>query len=240
MDFRNSILGSVDHTKTIEREDYRKRLKAGQDRIRELEHKLYVQRRPVVIVYEGWDAAGKGGNIRRLTANMDPRGYEVIPVAAPNDVEKAHHYLWRFWTGIPKAGHITIFDRSWYGRVLVERVEGFCSVDAWKRAYRQINEMEKHLADFGAIIFKFWLDIDPDEQLRRFEERQKCSYKRWKITEEDWRNRKKRDEYVVALEEMLVQTSTPTAPWTVVESDCKLYARVKVIETVIDGIEKAL
>lgn len=237
-DFGNSVLGAVDHSKTLERADYRKRLESGQRRIRELEHKLYMKRRAAVIVYEGWDAAGKGGNIRRLTRNMDPRGYEVVPVAAPSEQEKAHHYLWRFWQEMPKAGHITIFDRSWYGRVLVERVEGFCSEAAWRRAYRQINEMERHISDFGAIIIKFWLDIHPDEQLRRFNDRKTSTYKRWKITEEDWRNRAKYADYLKAAEEMLVRTSTPYAPWTIVESDCKLFARIKVIETVIRVLEE--
>jgi len=193
-----------------------------------------------VILYEGWDAAGKGGNIRRLVQNLDPRGYEVIPIAAPNDIEKAHHYLWRFWTQLPKAGHIALFDRSWYGRVLVERVEGFCSEAQWKRAYREINEMEQHMVHFGAVIVKFWLHVDKDEQLRRFKQRQKTAAKRWKITAEDWRNREKWDLYKTAIEEMITRTSTPFAPWTVVESNCKWYARVKTLETVIEAIEKRL
>jgi polyphosphate kinase 2 (PPK2 family) len=215
-------------------------LKKKQKRVRELEHEIYMKRIPVVIVYEGWDAAGKGGNIRRLTQNLDPRGYEVVPIAAPNDIELAHHYLWRFWKEIPKAGHITIFDRSWYGRVMVERVEGFCSEAEWRRAYREINEMEQHIADFGTVLFKFWLHIDPEEQLRRFEGRQRTAHKRWKITDEDWRNRKKARAYKTAIEEMLFRTSTPSAPWTIVESNCKRFARIKVLDTVIDGIEARL
>jgi polyphosphate kinase 2 (PPK2 family) len=203
-----------------------------------LEHEIYVRRVPVVIAYEGWDAAGKGGNIRRLTQNLDPRGYEVVPVAAPNDIEKAHHYLWRFWLQMPKAGHITIFDRSWYGRVLVERVEGFCTEAQWRRAYREINGMEQHLAHFGAIVLKFWLHIDPDEQLRRFREREGMLHKQWKMTDEDWRNREKLDQYRGAVEEMLYRTSTPYAPWTIVESNCKRHARVKVLETVCKAIRK--
>ena len=195
---------------------------------------------PVVIAYEGWDAAGKGGNISRLTQNLDPRGYEVVPVAAPNDVEKAHHYLWRFWARMPKAGHITIFDRTWYGRVLVERVEGFCTEAQWRRAYREINGMEQQLAHFGTVLLKFWLHIDADEQLRRFRERQEMAHKQWKITDEDWRNREKMGQYRDAVEEMLHRTTTPYAPWTIVESNCKRYARVKVLETVCEAIRKRL
>jgi polyphosphate:AMP phosphotransferase len=232
-----SILDSVDLSLSYEQDEYRSKLKKLQKQIRQLEHEIYEHRIPIVIVYQGWDAAGKGGNIRRLTETMDPRGYEVIPIAAPNDIERAHHYLWRFWTKIPKAGHISIFDRSWYGRVLVERVEGFCSETEWKRAYREINEMEKHLTNFGTILLKFWLHIDKDEQLARFKARQNEKHKQWKITEEDWRNREKWDEYQTAVEEMLFRTSTPYAPWTIVESNCKWYARVKVLNTVVKAIE---
>ena len=205
-----SILGKVDLSLALEREDYRRKLKKKQERLRELEHEIYMSRTPVVIVYEGWDAAGKGGNVRRLTQKLDPRGYEVVPVGAPNDVERAHHYLWRFWLQMPKAGHITIFDRSWYGRVMVERVEEFCTETEWRRSYKQINEMEQHLTNFGVILLKFWLHIDPDEQLRRFQERQKTPYKRWKITEEDWRNREKWDAYRSAVEEMLFRACRMT------------------------------
>ena len=232
-----SILGSVDLSLSLEREPYRKELKRLQDKVRDLEHQIYMHRIPVVILYEGWDAAGKGGNLKRLTANLDPRGYEVVPIAAPNDIEKSHHYLWRFWTELPKAGHITIFDRSWYGRVLVERVEGFCTETEWRRAYREINQMEQHWTRFGAIVLKFWVHIDQDEQLRRFKEREKTRYKRWKITEEDWRNREKWDEYEAAVEEMLFRTGTPNAPWTVIESNCKLHARIKVLKTVCEALE---
>jgi len=235
-----SILANIDLNQTLEREDYRKRLKKKQQRLRELEHEIYVRRAPVVIVYEGWDAAGKGGNIRRLTEELDPRGYEVVPIGAPNDIEKAHHYLWRFWTQMPKAGHITIFDRSWYGRVLVERVEGFCTPEAWRRAYREINEMERHLTAFGTVLCKFWLQIDRKEQLRRFHEREAVAHKQWKITEDDWRNRKQWKAYHAAVEEMLARTSTPAAPWTVVESNCKWHARLKVLDAVITAIEAKL
>ena len=239
-DLRTSLLHQADLSQSLEREEYRDRLDAGQKRLRDLEHEIYVRRIPVVLVYEGWDAAGKGGNIRRLVRELDPRGYEVVPVAAPNDIEKAHHYLWRFWSQFPKAGHMTIFDRSWYGRVLVERVEGVCTAQEWRRAYHEINQMERHWTNFGAVVQKFWIHIDPDEQLRRFNARQETEYKRWKITDEDWRNREKWDEYQAAVEEMLLRTSTPHAPWTVAESNCKWFARVKVLETVCDAIEKRL
>ncbi|PID58939.1 phosphate--AMP phosphotransferase [candidate division KSB3 bacterium] len=236
----SSLLDRVDLSLDLERNAYREQLKACQQRIFELEHKIYMKRIPVVITYEGWDAAGKGGNIRRLTQSMDPRGYEVIPVAAPNDIEHAHHYLWRFWKAFPKAGHITIFDRTWYGRVLVERVEGFCHEREWRRAYREINEMEEQLVNFGTVLVKFWLHIDKEEQLRRFEARQQSPYKQWKITDEDWRNREKWDVYKQAVDEMLFRTSTANAPWTVVEANSKYYARIKVLKTVIASIEAQL
>jgi AMP-polyphosphate phosphotransferase len=238
--FKTTALDHVDLSLSLTAEEYADRLKEAQTRLRELEHQIYRRRMPVVIAYEGWDAAGKGGNIRRLTQNLDPRGYGVVPIAAPNDIEKAHHYLWRFWAQLPKAGHIAIFDRTWYGRVLVERVEGFCTEEQWRRAYREINAMEQQLVHFGTVLLKFWLHIDPDEQLRRFRERQEDVHKQWKITEEDWRNRSKLDQYRDAVEEMLYRTSTPYAPWTIVESNCKWYARVKVLETVCEAIRQRL
>ena len=235
-----SILNRVDLSPALEKADYLKKVKKYQERIRDLEHEVYVKRIPVVIVYEGWDAAGKGGNIKRLTQHMDPRGYEVIPIAAPNDIEKRHHYLWRFWQEMPKAGHIAIFDRSWYGRVLVERVEGFCTPEEYKRAYREINEMEEHLANYGTVLVKFWLQIDKEEQLRRFTERKNSPFKSWKLTDEDWRNREKWDIYQDAVEEMLFRTSSPHARWTIVESNSKYYARLKALKTVIGAIEAKL
>jgi polyphosphate:AMP phosphotransferase len=238
--FKTTALDHVNLSLSLTTEEYATRLKRAQVTLRELEHEIYLRRVPVVIAYEGWDAAGKGGNIRRLTQNLDPRGYEVVPIAAPNDVEKAHHYLWRFWAQMPKAGHIAIFDRTWYGRVLVERVEGFCTEAEWRRAYREINSMEQHLVNFGTVLLKFWLHIDPDEQLQRFREREGVAHKQWKITEEDWRNREKLDQYREAVEEMLHRTSTPYAPWTIVESNCKRHARVKVLETVCEVIRKRL
>ena len=236
----SSVLDKTDLTKRLNRDEYVKALKEYQNLIYGLEHEVYLKRVPVVIVYQGWDAAGKGGNIKRLVQKMDPRGYEVITVAAPNDVEKAHHYLWRFWVSLPKAGQIAIFDRSWYGRVLVERVEGFCREAEWKRAYREINEMEEQWVDFGTVLVKFWLHIDKEEQLRRFEERQNTPHKQWKISTEDWRNREKWDQYKEAVDEMLFRTSTPYAPWTVIESNSKWYARIKVLKTVVKEVQNAL
>jgi polyphosphate kinase 2 (PPK2 family) len=175
-----------------------------------------------------------------MTVSLDPRGYEVIPIAAPTAAEKAQHYLWRFWNELPKDGHLTIFDRSWYGRVLVERVEGFCRTEDWRRAYQEINEFERSLADHGTVVCKFWLHISPEEQLRRFQLREVTPAKFHKITEEDWRNRAKWPQYLEAVNDMLRQTSTSHAPWTIVEANDKLWARVKVIRTVVAAIENAL
>ncbi len=236
----HTILDRVDTSLSLEREEYGKQLKKLQKRIFQLEHEIYVARIPAVIVYEGWDAAGKGGNIRRLTRGLDPRGYEVVPIAAPTALEKSHHYLWRFWNKVPKAGHITIFDRSWYGRVMVERIEGFCQEEEWRRAYREINEFERQLADYGTAVIKFWLHIDQEEQLRRFEARQDTPEKQWKITDEDWRNREKYEQYRVSVVEMLQRTSTTYAPWTILEANCKLYARIKALRTVAESLEDAL
>jgi polyphosphate kinase 2 (PPK2 family) len=221
-------------------EEYRRELDQWQEAVFELEHQIYVARVPVVIVYEGWDAAGKGGNIRRLGQGLDPRGYEVGPIGAPTEEEKAHHYLWRFWRQIPKGGHITIFDRSWYGRVMVERIEGFCTQEEWQRAYQEINEFEHQLAAFGTAIVKFWLHMSPEEQLRRFEQRQATEYKQWKLTDEDWRNREKWDAYALAVGEMIERTSTPQAPWTIIAADCKRCARINSIRTVAEAMRAAV
>lgn len=238
--FQISTLSKADLTLTCPKEVYDKKLKKLQKKIAFLHNELYRRRIPVVIGFEGWDAGGKGGAIKRLTKKMDPRGFVVNPVCAPNDIEKVHHYLWRFWRTMPKAGHIAIYDRTWYGRVMVERIEGFCTEQEWKRAYREINDMEKDLADAGAIVLKFWMHIDKEEQAKRFRERQENPKKQWKITEEDWRNREKWDAYEEAVNEMLIRTSTPYAPWIVVEGNDKHYARIKVLETVVDAIEKRL
>ena len=238
--YQNGVLSGIDLSKTMTREAYKKEIDRLQKKLELLHSELYRLRIPVVLGFEGWDAGGKGGAIRRLTSHLDPRGYQVCPTAAPNDVEKKHHYLWRFWNRMPKAGHIAIFDRTWYGRVMVERIEGFCREEEWRRAYQEINEMESHLVNAGAVVLKFWLQIDKDEQKRRFEERMRIPEKQWKSTDEDWRNREKWDQYELAVNEMLVRTSTTYAPWIVVEGNCKYYARVKVLRTVVEALEKKI
>lgn len=238
--YQNGVLSGIDLSKTMTREAYKKEIDRLQKKLELLHSELYRLRIPVVLGFEGWDAGGKGGAIRRLTSHLDPRGYQVCPTAAPNDIEKKHHYLWRFWNHMPKAGHIAIFDRTWYGRVMVERIEGFCREEEWRRAYQEINEMESHLVNAGAVVLKFWLQIDKDEQKRRFEERMRIPEKQWKITDEDWRNREKWDQYELAVNEMLVRTSTTYAPWIVVEGNCKYYARVKVLRTVVEALEKKI
>ena len=235
-----SILSKADLSLKYSREEYEEKLDKLQKKIEKLHGELYRRRIPVVLGFEGWDAGGKGGAIKRLTAKMDARGYAVNPTASPNDIEKAHHYLWRFWRAMPKAGHVAIFDRTWYGRVMVERIEGFCTKEEWQRAYKEINDMEKDLYDAGAVVIKFWMHIDKDEQERRFRERQENPEKQWKITDEDWRNREKWDQYDDAVNEMLLRTSTDYAPWVVVEGNDKNYARVKVLKTVVDAIEERL
>lgn len=238
--YKNGVLSKVDLTKSLTVGEYKEKLDKLQKKLEILHSEVYRLRIPVVLGFEGWDAAGKGGAIRRLTSHLDPRGYKVCPTASPNDIEKVHHYLWRFWNNIPKAGHITIFDRTWYGRVMVERIEGFCTEGEWRRAYEEINEMEQHLANYGAVILKFWLHIDKDEQERRFNDRMKNPEKQWKITDEDWRNREKWDQYEEAVNEMLARTSTTYAPWIVVEGNSKYYARVKVLESVVEALEKKI
>lgn len=233
-------LSEVELNRTLPRESYREQRKALQGRLRELHNALYRARIPVILVYEGWDAAGKGGNIRRVTDALDPRGFEVIPIAGPQPFEKDRHYLWRFWARLPKDGHIAIFDRSWYGRVLVERVEGFCSNADWQRAYREINEFERELCGWGAVVLKFWLHIDPQTQLARFQARQNTPEKRWKITDEDWRNREKWPQYEQAVDEMLEKTSTDYAPWHILPSNDKRFARIEALRTLTQAIEKAL
>ncbi len=226
--------------KELTEEEYKEKLNKLQDRLSELHNRLYRKRVPLIIAYEGWDAAGKGGNIKRIAEALDPRGYEVHPIASPEPHEKARHYLWRFWTRLPKDGHVAIFDRTWYGRVMVERIEGFCSENDWKRAYNEINEFEKELDDWGAVIIKFWVQIDKDTQLERFTDRQNTPEKQWKITDEDWRNREKWDIYEDAINEMIQKTSTKFAPWYILESVDKKYARIKALQIVIDALEKKL
>ena len=223
--------------KTMTEEEYRKELAKLQKKLSKLHYKLYRKKIPLIIAYEGWDAAGKGGNIKRVASALDCRGYEVFPIASPSAEEKSRHFLWRFYTRLPKTGHIAIFDRTWYGRVMVERLEGFCSENDWKRAYNEINEFERDLTDSGAIVIKFWVQIDKDTQLARFTDRQNTPEKQWKITDEDWRNREKWDLYEVAINEMLQKTNTEFAPWTILESNDKRYARIKALKVIIDAIE---
>ena len=233
-------LSEIALDKCMTEEEYKEELHRLQQRLGDLHYRLYRKKVPVIIAYEGWDAAGKGGNIKRIAEALDPRGYEVHPIASPEPHEKARHYLWRFWNRLPKTGHIAIFDRTWYGRVMVERLEGFCSTNDWQRAYNEINEFEKELSEWGAVIIKFWVQIDKDTQLERFEERQNTPSKQWKITDEDWRNREKWDAYEEAVDEMLLKTSTTFAPWHILESVDKKYARIKALRIVVEELEKAL
>jgi polyphosphate kinase 2 (PPK2 family) len=235
-----TVLETVDLSKALSRADYERKLPKYQVRLRQLEFECHRHRLPVIIVYEGWDAAGKGGNIRRVTNHLEPRGYSVIPIAAPTGEETKHHYLWRFWKHIPKAGHLAIFDRSWYGRVLVERVEGLCTPEEWRSARQEIREFEQQLTNFGTVIVKLWLHIGSDEQSRRFEDRKNNEYKRYKLTDEDWRNREKWDIYREAVVDMLQYTSTTYAPWTIVEGNDKLWARIKTLHTICEAIERGL
>jgi polyphosphate kinase 2 (PPK2 family) len=234
------MLDKIDLSKSLTRAKYDEELPALQVRMHELHWQCFERRVPVILGFEGWDAAGKGGAIKRITQTLDPRGYTVIPIAAPQGEEKRQHYLWRFWRHVPKAGHITLFDRTWYGRVMVERVEGFCREEDWKRAYREINEFERSLTNFGTVVCKFWLHISREEQLTRFKERAKDVFRTYKLTDDDWRNRDKWQPYAKAIDEMLERTSTTYAPWTVVEANDKYYARIKVLRSVVEAIEKAL
>ncbi len=229
------MLETVDLSLKLDKGDYRRRLLEKQLEMRELARWLYFAKRSMVLVFEGWDAAGKGGAVRRLTEKIDPRGFEVFPVAAPAGDDATHHYLWRFWRRLlpPQEKQILIFDRSWYGRVMVERIEGFATREEWQRAYREINDFERQLHEAGVLVGKFWFHISPEEQLRRFEARQDTPHKTWKLTGEDWRNRDKWGDYEEAVEDMLTKTSTPYAPWTVVEGEDKRWARVKTLTSVV-------
>jgi polyphosphate:AMP phosphotransferase len=235
----STILSHV-RFKSIDKETFERRLRERQSELHLLQRRAAEHGLSTILVFEGWDAAGKGGAIRRLTPALDARHYQVIPIAAPTDEERAHHYLWRFWRHLPRAGRVTIFDRSWYGRVLVERVEGFASPLEWMRAYSEINQFEDQLLDHGIVLVKFWLHISRDEQLRRFNERQRSTFKSWKITDEDWRNRKKWNAYEQAVNEMVERTSTRRAPWTLVEANDKYFARIKVLQTMCDRLERAM
>lgn len=234
------VLRSLDLSKAIPKKDYEKKLEKLQGRLNLLSRHERFGEIAVLGVFEGSDAAGKGGSIRRITAALDARHYEVVPFAAPTEEERAQPYLWRFWRHVPRRGRITLFDRSWYGRVLVERVEGFCAEADWLRAYSEINDFEEQLVRERIVVVKFWLAISAEEQLRRFKEREQTGFKRYKITDEDWRNREKWEAYETAVCDMVDRTSTEIAPWTLVESNDKYHARIKVLQTLIEQIEHAL
>ncbi len=235
-----TVLSTLDMSRKLEKKAYKTQLKKYQGRLNQLHRQASQQGISTLMVFEGWDAGGKGGAVRRCTAALDARHYQVIPFAAPTDEERAQHYLWRFWRHLGRASRVTIFDRSWYGRVLVERVEGFATQDEWMRAYAEINDFEAQLVQHGIVLIKYWLHITPEEQLNRFKSREETPYKRWKLTDEDWRNRDKWSQYEAAVNEMVERTSTRLAPWTLVEGDDKPYARVKVIKTLVDRLEQAI
>jgi polyphosphate:AMP phosphotransferase len=234
------LLRDLDLSKSLEKADYEKRLAKAQGKLAALGRRATKQSRGILLAFEGSDAAGKGGAIRRLTTALDARHYRVHGVSAPSDEERAHPYLWRFWRSIPRGGETVVFDRTWYGRVLVERVEGFAPEEAWMRAYEEINDFEAQLVAHGIVIAKFWLAISKDEQLRRFKSREDEGYKRFKLTREDWRNRKKWPVYQQAASDMIDRTNTASAPWVLVEANDKMYGRVKVLETVVDRLEAEL
>jgi polyphosphate kinase 2 (PPK2 family) len=245
----STLLGSVDtagilrdlpFTERLSKDKYATKIVKAQGRLAKLSRSPKMKKHGVAVVFEGMDAAGKGGAIRRITSALDARKYNVIPIAAPTDEERAQPYLWRFWRHVPRRGQFVVYDRSWYGRVLVERVEGFATEEQWTRAYREINDFEEQLADYGIVVVKLWLAITKDEQMKRFKEREDISYKQFKITAEDWRNRKKWDDYVVAASDMIDRTSSSIAPWTVIEANDKHLARVRVIETISKRLEEAL
>jgi AMP-polyphosphate phosphotransferase len=233
------MLETLDLTAELSKDEYQVQLQPLQNELYSLQIRAHAQNIPLIIVYEGWDASGKGGNIRRLTERLDPRFLTVTQIGKPTPEELARHYLWRFWTKLPPRGEMVIFDRSWYGRVLVERIEGFATEVEWRRAYDEINQFEQLLVDDGAVILKFWLQISPEEQLHRFQARLENPTKRWKMTDEDWRNRGKWEEYQTAAEEMFERTSDPV-PWTLVEAEDKRWARIKVLRTVVDELHRQL
>jgi polyphosphate:AMP phosphotransferase len=235
-----NILRSLDLARALDEKEYEKRMLQKQAELGQLVRRLREKRRSLILVFEGPDAAGKGGAIRRLTQAMDSRDYQVISTSAPSDEERARPYLWRFWRRLPPLGRVAIYDRSWYGRVLVERIEGFCNEDEWQRAFAEINAFEEQLAESGNLVLKFWLHVSQDEQLRRFQDRKETPYKQYKLTEEDWRNRAKADAYEAAACDMIGKTSTAEAPWTLVEANSKEWARLKVVKTVVKRLEETL
>lgn len=234
-----TVLSALDMDQSLKKSDYNTSLHEYQGKLNQLQQAAKESKISTILVFEGWDAAGKGGAIRRIIHALDARDYQVMQVAAPTDEETAHHYLWRFWRYLPRAGRMTIFDRSWYGRVLVERIEGFANTREWQRAYVEINDFEEQLAEFGIVLLKFWIHITKDEQLSRFKAREQTPYKSWKLTEEDWRNRERWNEYELAVNDMVERTSTHHAPWTLVEGNDKRYARIKVLRTLCQRLEAA-
>ncbi len=236
----DSVLAHVDLTPSLTPSQYVEQLNRYQAKLSQLAWMAQHRKRSMVMVFEGWDAAGKGSAIRRVTQAIDPRLYRVVGIAAPTDEERAQHYLWRFWRHVPRAGFTTLFDRSWYGRVLVERVEGFAREDEWQRAYHEINDFEEQLADHGVVVLKFWIHISAQEQLRRFKERQTIAYKQYKITDEDWRNREKWPRYQQAVDDLVAKCSTEFAPWTLVAGNDKKFARVQILRTIVERLEEEL
>lgn len=236
----NNRLDKVDLTKKVVKKEYETKLLRYQSRLLRLQHVLHQEKIAVVMVMEGWDASGKGGAIKRVTEHLDPRGFKVWPISAPLPHESRYHYLHRFWRKIPSYGELTIFDRSWYGRVLVERIEGFADKEEWFRAYKEINDFEKLLTDDRYLIMKFWFHISKDEQLLRFQARETNPLKSWKLTDEDWRNREKWDLYLEAAEDMFEKTDTPYAPWHIIPSNDKRYARLETLKIIIQTIESYL
>lgn len=235
-----TVLSNLDLGVQLAKAGYERKLPRLQARLHLLEREARSEGISTILVFEGWDAAGKGGSIRRITHALDARDYTVIPVAAPTDEERSRQYLWRFWRRLPRAGRVTIFDRSWYGRVLVERVEGFATRAEWSRAYAEINDFEEQLVDDGSVVVKFWMHISPEEQERRFREREGTPWKSWKLTQEDWRNRARWEDYERAVHELVARTSTPDAPWTLVEAQDKRHARIKCLKTVCDALQVRL
>jgi len=235
-----TVLSALDTGKTIEKKTYRAEVTRLQARLNRLYRVSRERGRSTILVFEGWDAAGKGGAIRRITPALDARDYRIVSSAAPTAEENDHHYMWRFWRHLPGAGRFLIFDRSWYGRVLVERVEGFATQDEWLRAYTEINDFEAQLVEHGSVVVKYWIHITPQEQDRRFMAREETPYKRWKLTDEDWRNRERWQAYEVAVDDMVRLTGTPIAPWYLIEGNDKRYARVRVLEILCDALDRAL
>jgi len=235
-----TIMDRLDLSLSLDKKEYRKELAFYQARLAGLQQLAARQKVSTTLVFEGPDASGKGGAVRQITGALDARFYKVYPFSAPTDIENAHHYLWRFWNCVPRAGKMTIFDRSWYGRVLVERIEHFAGDDEWRRAFGEINDFEDQLIEHGVILLKFWMHISKDEQLRRFKAREETPHKRWKLCDEDWRNRERWDEYALAAHEMIQQTSVRKSPWVLVENENKPYGRIKVLKAVCDAMENAL